>query len=61
MLRDAQRARAIVLDKVSTQANTADGMSKPLVGLAFRQSRARMLGHVGADGGLLRPDGSPLV
>ena len=61
MRRDAQTARAIVLDKVSTQANTADGMSKPLVGLAFRESRARMLGHVGADGTLLQPDGSPLV
>ena len=59
--REVQRARAIALRKVSTQVNTADGMSKPLVGLDFRESRARMLGHVGADGVLLQPDGSPLV
>ena len=34
MIRDAQKARAIALRKVSTEENTADGMSKPLVGLA---------------------------
>ena len=61
MIRDAQKARAIALRKVSTEENTADGMSKPLVGLAFRKSRARMLGHIAADGTLLQPDGSPLV
>ena len=61
MIRDAQKARAIALRKVSTEENTAEGMSKPLAGLAFRKSRARMLGHVAADGTLLQPDGSPLV
>ena len=61
MIRDAEKARAIALKKVNTEENTADGMSKPLVGLACRKSRALMLGHVAADGTLLQPDGSPLV
>ena len=61
MVRAAERARAIALRKVSSRENTADGMSKPLVGLAFCESGALMLGQVGVDGTLLQLDGSMLV
>ena len=59
MIRAAERALAIAL--MSTQTDTAGSMSKPLVGLAFRGSRARMLGNVGDVGTLLQPDGRALV
>ena len=61
MVRKAERARAIALMKVPSRGNTAGGMSKSLVGLAFREPRARMLGRVGADGALLQADGGALV